>query len=129
MVSGYHSEVHIGLVCILMNLVLRVKEVILRVARNCYVHVVYRKHILQRVVSIFEIVFLNNMVLHTYSLVSARFFRTVYRLVSDLLGLIEEAILIDAIVTKVVIYSGLFIVILQRGPITHVVLDRILSLR
>lgn len=112
-----------------MNLVLRVKEVILRVARNCYVHVVYRKHILQRVVSIFEIVFLNNMVLHTYSLVSARFFRTVYRLVSDLLGLIEEAILIDAIVTKVVIYSGLFIVILQRGPITHVVLDRILSLR
>ena len=60
---------HVRLVSILLNLVLRNKEVALRVARNRYVHTVDRKQILERVVGILKTVILNNMVLHTHSLV------------------------------------------------------------
>jgi hypothetical protein len=61
--------VHVRLISILLNLVLRNKEVVLSVALNRHVHTVDRKQILERVVGILKTVILNYKVLHTHSLV------------------------------------------------------------
>lgn len=83
---------HVGIVGVLPNLVLSHEEVVFGVAADGDIHVVDSKETLKRV-GIFKVIVLQDMLLHRNALVYAYLLRSIDCLVSELLRLVEEALL------------------------------------